>query len=103
MLEFAEARAYADLMRAAPREWNWQADESGTATVLIAPTLDIPLFNRVIGLGVAGTHPSHRRRGAQGALTARRVQDGIAMACKWFRTGIPTSELYAPARTEMMH
>ena len=37
-------------------------------------------------LGIAGTHPLHRRRGAQGALMARRIEDGIALGCTWFVT-----------------
>ena len=37
-------------------------------------------------LGVGATLPSHRRRGAQGALMARRIRDGIEMHCNWFVT-----------------
>jgi hypothetical protein len=35
-------------------------------------------------LGNGATLPSHRRRGAQGALMAQRIRDGISMHCKWF-------------------
>jgi len=37
-------------------------------------------------LGNGATLPSHRRRGAQGALMAQRIRDGIEMHCKWFVT-----------------
>lgn len=52
LVEFAEARAYADLLRAAPTRWGFRADESDAGTMLVAPTFDIPLFNRAIGLGL---------------------------------------------------
>ncbi len=32
------------------------------------------------------TLPEYRRRGAQGAIMARRIQDGIALGCRWFTT-----------------
>jgi len=37
-------------------------------------------------LGVAATLPAMRRRGAQGALMARRIRDGAALGCRWFVT-----------------
>jgi GNAT superfamily N-acetyltransferase len=37
-------------------------------------------------LGIAATRPTHRRRGAQGALMARRLTDGAALGCRWFVT-----------------
>jgi hypothetical protein len=38
-------------------------------------------------LGNGATLPSHRRRGAHGALMARRIRDGIKeMQCEWFVT-----------------
>jgi hypothetical protein len=37
-------------------------------------------------LGIAGTLPTARRRGAQGALMARRLSDGRALGCRWFVT-----------------
>lgn len=33
-------------------------------------------------LGTGGTLPSHRQRGAQGAIMARRIQDAIALGCR---------------------
>ncbi len=37
-------------------------------------------------LGNGATLPEYRRRGAQGALMARRIRDGIGMGCQWFVT-----------------
>lgn len=37
-------------------------------------------------LGVATTISSARGRGAQGALMARRIEDGLSLGCKWFVT-----------------
>jgi GNAT superfamily N-acetyltransferase len=37
-------------------------------------------------LGMAATLPSHRGRGAQGALMADRIRDGIALGCRWLIT-----------------
>ncbi len=37
-------------------------------------------------LGSGGTLESHRRQGAQGALFARRVRDGLAQGVRWFTT-----------------
>jgi hypothetical protein len=37
-------------------------------------------------LGVATTLPAARRRGAQSALMARRIEDGRALGCRWFVT-----------------
>ena len=38
------------------------------------------------GLYHAATLPEFRRRGAQGAIMARRIQDGIDSGCHWFST-----------------
>ena len=40
----------------------------------------------VAWLGMGSTVPTHRRRGAQGALLARRLEDGIDLGCRWFVT-----------------
>ena len=40
----------------------------------------------VAWLGFGATRPEFRRRGAQGAIMAQRLQDGIDMGCKWFVT-----------------
>jgi hypothetical protein len=40
----------------------------------------------VAWLGMGSTVPTHRRRGAQGSLLARRLEDGIDLGCRWFVT-----------------
>ena len=45
-------------------------------------------------LGMAGTLPFHRRRGAQGALMTRRIADAIALGC----TAIATETGILPDR-----
>lgn len=40
----------------------------------------------VAWLGQASTLESHRRRGAQSAMFARRIQDGLDLGCSWFVT-----------------
>ena len=37
-------------------------------------------------LGFGSTLASHRKRGGQGAMFARRIDDGIKLGCKWFVT-----------------
>lgn len=55
-------------------------------------------------LGVASTLPAARRRGAQGALMARRIEDGRALGCRWFvtETGEETSERPNPSFRNML-
>jgi hypothetical protein len=52
LVEFAEGVAYADLFRFAPAELHMQVESVGSAIALVAETMDIVLFNRVIGLGL---------------------------------------------------
>ena len=37
-------------------------------------------------LGLGSTYPEYRRRGAQGALMARRIRDAAALGCRWVIT-----------------
>jgi len=55
-------------------------------------------------LGVASTLPAARRRGAQGALMARRIEDGRALGCRWFvtETGEDTPERPNPSFRNML-
>ena len=55
-------------------------------------------------LGVGSTLPSHRRRGGQGALMARRIQDGVALGCKWLvtETGEDLPERLNPSYHNML-
>ena len=54
-------------------------------------------------LGVAATLPAFRRRGAQGALMARRVRDAAALGCRWVvtETGQETPEQLNPSYRNM--
>jgi hypothetical protein len=52
MMELTEGAAFADLLRAAPAEWRAQAEETAEGWLLLAPTVDMLLFNRLIGCGL---------------------------------------------------
>lgn len=49
-------------------------------------TGSIYIKNEIGWLGIGATLPSHRGRGAQGAIMARRIADGIAKGCRWLVT-----------------
>jgi hypothetical protein len=55
-------------------------------------------------LGSGATLPSHRGRGAQGALMARRIADGITLGCRHLvtETGEDTPEAPNPSFRNMM-
>ena len=72
-VETAEAAAYADLLRAAPAEWRCVAEQTEAGWLLLAPTLDVLLFNRVIGAGIG----SPARQTDLVALIARYRAAGI--------------------------
>jgi GNAT superfamily N-acetyltransferase len=52
VFEIAEARAYADFFRYAPASWGFTVRPSPAATALIAPSVDVPLFNRALAVGL---------------------------------------------------
>jgi hypothetical protein len=52
IVELTEGAAYADLLRAAPPEWGCVAEETSCGWLLIAPPLDMLLFNRIVGCGI---------------------------------------------------
>ena len=52
LVEFGEADAYEDLFRHAPPDLGLSAMRSGGAVLLIAPSLPVVIFNRVIGMGL---------------------------------------------------
>jgi hypothetical protein len=54
--------------------------------------------------GAGSTLPEYRRRGAQSALFARRIQDGITLGCRWFttETGEDTQENPNPSYHNMV-
>jgi hypothetical protein len=55
-------------------------------------------------LGLGGTLSTHRRRGAQGALMARRIRDAIALGCEWIisETGEDVPERPNPSYHNML-
>ncbi len=55
-------------------------------------------------VGNMGTLKKYRKRGAQGALFARCIQDGLALGCKWFvtETGEDTPEDPNPSYHNML-
>jgi hypothetical protein len=55
-------------------------------------------------LGFGSTLESHRKRGGQGAMFARRIDDGIKLGCKWFvtETGEDTPENPNPSYHNML-
>jgi GNAT superfamily N-acetyltransferase len=53
---------------------------------LPAATAALFVKDEVAWLGIGATLPPHRRRGGQGALLARRIQDAAAAGCKWLVT-----------------
>ncbi len=55
-------------------------------------------------LGVGGTLPSHRRRGGQQALMARRIEDALRLGCRWLitETGEDTPDNPNPSYRNML-
>jgi hypothetical protein len=55
-------------------------------------------------LGFASTLKKYRKRGGQGAMFARRIDDGLALGCKWFitETGEDTPEDPNPSYHNML-
>jgi hypothetical protein len=55
-------------------------------------------------LGFGSTLESYRKRGGQGAMFARRIEDGIKLGCKWFvtETGEDTPENPNPSYHNMI-
>jgi len=55
-------------------------------------------------LGFGSTLESYRKRGGQGAMFARRIQDGLSIGCKWFvtETGEDTPEDPNPSYHNML-
>jgi GNAT superfamily N-acetyltransferase len=70
------------------------------------PVVTAALFarNDIGWLGMAATLPSHRGRGAQGALMAQRIRDGVAAGCRWLitETGEDTPQQPNPSYHNML-
>jgi hypothetical protein len=62
------------------------------------------ISGEVAWLGFGSTLASHRKRGGQGALFTRRIEDGLKLGCKWFvtETGEDTPESPNPSYHNMM-
>jgi hypothetical protein len=52
ILEFSEAAAHAAMFRAAPAEFGFEVEETSEYVARFAPSMDIMMFNRAVGLGV---------------------------------------------------
>ena len=52
IVELTEGAAYADLLHAAPPQWGCVAEETSCGWLLMAPPLDMLLFNRIVGCGI---------------------------------------------------
>ena len=55
-------------------------------------------------LGMGSTLPEHRRKGAQGALMARRIRDAAKLGCEWVctETGEDTPQRPNPSYHNMI-
>jgi len=53
LVEWAEAEAFADMFAAAPADWGLRVERWQSAIALVAPPIDVMLFNRVLGLGLS--------------------------------------------------
>jgi hypothetical protein len=75
----------------------WSGDEAVAAGALF-------VRDNVGWLGIGSTLPAARRRGAQGALMARRLIDGEGLGCKMFvtETGEETPERPNPSYRNMI-
>ena len=62
IVELTEGAAYADLLRAAPAEWGCVAEETSCGWLLMAPPIDMLLFNRIVGCGVREPAPPTQLR-----------------------------------------
>lgn len=95
----SEAAVFGSIFARAFRWPDWSAQMAeemvrmGMVTSYIAYDGDLPAATGILhvsgdvgGLYHAATLPEFRRRGAQGALMARRIQDGIDLGCHWFST-----------------
>lgn len=52
ILEFSEAAAHADMFSAAPAEFGFEVEETSEYVARFAPSMDVMMFNRAVGLGV---------------------------------------------------
>lgn len=81
--------------------WHHYLGYDGTQPVCASA---MKVSGEICWLGYGSTLPSHRKRGGQGAMFARRIQDGLALGCKWFvtETGEDTPENPNPSYHNML-
>jgi hypothetical protein len=62
------------------------------------------LKDKIAWLGIAGTLPAARGRGAQGAIMAQRIRDAVELGCEWIvtETGEETPENPNPSYRNMV-
>lgn len=85
-IELTEGAAYADLLSCAPREWRCHAEKIAGGWLLLAPALDVLLFNRLVGCGVASPASNEEISRA----VARLRETGVR------NYGVPLSPAAAP-------
>jgi hypothetical protein len=52
ILELTEGAAHADMFRVAPPEYGFEVEETDEYVARFAPSMDVMMFNRVVGLGL---------------------------------------------------
>jgi hypothetical protein len=85
MQGFEMPEAFAPLFAGVVGKPGWHAYLAYDGPVPIA-TGAMYVQGDVAWLGMGSTMPDHRRRGAQGSLLGRRVEDGLELGCRWFVT-----------------
>ena len=75
VVELTEGAAYADLLHAAPREWGCVAEETSCGWLLLAPPLDLLLFNRIVGCGIREPAAPERLRELLGRFRDRGLRN----------------------------
>lgn len=120
VVELTEGAAYADLLRAAPAEWGCVAEETAFGWLLMAPALDMLLFNRIVGCGIREPAPPaelhallgrFRERGLRNFgvqlspaaqpsdLSARLESEGLAVRDRWTKVRRGPGTTSAPETT----
>ena len=87
--------AFAPLFAGVVGKPGWHAYLAYDGDVPVA-TAGMYVTHDVAWLVMGSTLPTHRRRGAQGALLARRVEDGRALGCRRFVTETGADDADAP-------
>ncbi len=78
-----------------PGWWHYVAFDGDTP----AATGALYVADGIGWLGLAATRPTARRRGAQGAIIARRIQDAATLGCRWLvvETALDTADQPNPS------